>query len=62
MTEVTAGDGMTNLWALTLETYLMEPGTYAVKIDNDKYDLKTGSLVSRGLNTSRVFTVLEQLS
>jgi hypothetical protein len=62
MVEVRQVDETTNFWAFQLETYMMEPGTYAVKMNNDKYDMKTGTLVSRGMNTTRVFTLQEKMS
>jgi hypothetical protein len=62
MIQVMQGDTTTNFWAFQLETYMMEPGTFVIKMDNDRYDLKTGNLVFRGLNASRVFTLGEQVS
>jgi hypothetical protein len=61
MVKIVQGDDTTNFWAFQLETYMMDAGTYAVKMDNDKYDIKTGNLVFQGMNTSRIFTVQEQV-
>jgi hypothetical protein len=57
MAEVAKGGKRTNLWALALETYMMDPGMYEVKIDNDNVNFTTRAIIPGGLNASRVFTL-----
>jgi hypothetical protein len=62
MVEVAEGSGITNLWALTLETYMMEPGMYEIRIDNNAFDFTTRRIIPGGLNSSRIFTIKDGIS
>ncbi|MDD5142130.1 hypothetical protein [Methanoregula sp.] len=62
MVSVSDGSYGPDYWTFELETYLLAPGQYIMKVSNNEYNQANMTKPAGGLSSSRVFTVTERSS
>jgi len=62
MVSVSDGSDGPNYWTFELETYLLAPGEYIMKVSNNEFNQANMTKPPGGLSSSRVFTVKERSS